>query len=194
MDRQQYYRDELAEHAELMSLVGAMDPTSIDGMLAAAAETLDSNGKILFFGNGGSAADAQHLATELTVRYRINRRALGAIALTTDTSTLTAVGNDFGFDDLFARQVEGLCRPGDLAVGLTTSGNSENVIRGLAAARARGARTLALTGGRGGRVLEYADYAVIVPSTTTARIQEMHILIGHILCGWVEATVAGKLS
>jgi D-sedoheptulose 7-phosphate isomerase len=139
------------------------------------------------FGNGGSAADAQHLATELVVRYRANRRALPAIALTTDTSALTAIGNDFGFDALFERQVEALCAAGDVAIGISTSGNSENVIRGLVAARARGAVTVGLGGGDGGRLARSVDYAVIVPSTVTARIQEMHILLGHSLCAFLEA-------
>ena len=146
--------------------------------------------KLLLFGNGGSAADAQHLATELTVRYRTNRRAIAAIALTTDTSALTAIGNDFGFDDLFARQVEALCLPGDVVIGISTSGNSENVIRGLRAARARGAITAGLGGGDGGRMVQHVDHAIIVPSTTTARIQEVHILLGHMLCGLLEKAVA----
>jgi D-sedoheptulose 7-phosphate isomerase len=175
-----------------MGRVQAMDAEPFRRLLAAAAEALTAGGKILFFGNGGSAADAQHLATELTVRYRTNRRALSAIALTTDTSTLTAIGNDFGFDDLFARQVEALGRPGDLAIGFTTSGNSENVIRGFIAARACGVRTAVFTGGSGGRVLAHADVAVVVPSANTARIQEMHILLGHTLCGWLEATAAAQ--
>ena len=143
-------------------------------------------GKLLTFGNGGSAADAQHIATELTVRFTRNRRALPAIALTTDTSALTAIGNDFGFEELFARQVEALCRKGDVVIGISTSGNSENVVRGLAKAKELGATTVALGGGDGGRMVEFADHAILVPSTHTARIQEMHILIGHILVGAIE--------
>jgi D-sedoheptulose 7-phosphate isomerase len=190
MDILQYCREELVDHADVLGRVRAMDPEPFCALLGAAAAALAAGGKILFFGNGGSAADAQHLATELTVRYRTNRRALSAVALTTDTSTLTAIGNDFGFDELFARQVEALCRAGDLAIGFTTSGNSENVIRGLAAARACGARTAVFTGGSGGRALAHAEHAIVVPSTSTARIQEMHILLGHTLCGWLEATAA----
>jgi D-sedoheptulose 7-phosphate isomerase len=132
------------------------------------------------------AADAQHMATELVVRFKRNRRALPAIALTTDTSALTAIGNDFGFDHLFERQVEALCSSKDLVVGISTSGNSENVVRGLLAARKLGAVTAAFLGGDGGRIKSLADHTLIVPSTVTARIQEVHILLGHILCDYIE--------
>jgi D-sedoheptulose 7-phosphate isomerase len=147
---------------------------------------LRSGHKLLFFGNGGSAADAQHLATEFVVRYRKNRPALAAIALTTDTSALTAIGNDFGFDELFARQVEALCGPGDVAIGITTSGNSENVIRGLRAAKAAGAVTVAFTGEGGGRLAGQVDRSIFIPSKVTARIQEMHLMLGHVLCALLE--------
>jgi D-sedoheptulose 7-phosphate isomerase len=187
-------RHELDRHGEVLDRVRSMDLEPFRRLADAAAGALRQGGKLLFFGNGGSAADAQHLATELTVRYRVNRRALCAIALTTDTSTLTAIGNDFGFEDLFARQVEALCRPGDLAIGLSTSGNSENVIRGLKVARGLGAVTAAFTGGSGGRVLEYVDIALVIPSPDTARIQEMHILFGHTLCGLLETAAAEQSS
>jgi D-sedoheptulose 7-phosphate isomerase len=187
-----YLDGEAAEHLEVLQRVRAMDLSAFRQLVEASRHALQAGGKLLFFGNGGSAADAQHLATELTVRYQMNRRALSAIALTTDTSTLTAIGNDFGFDDLFARQVEALCREGDVAIGISTSGNSKNVIQGLAAARARGAVTAAFAGGNGGRITAYADHVIVIPSRTTARIQEMHLLLGHTLCGLLERAAAGQ--
>ena len=143
-------------------------------------------GKIMFFGNGGSAADAQHLATELAVRYIKNRPPIAAIALTTDTSTLTAIGNDLGFDQLFARQVQALGRPDDVAVGISTSGNSPNVLLALNAAQKSGIVTVGLSGRDGGKMAEVCDILIIVPSETTARIQEMHITLGQMLCGALE--------
>ena len=150
------------------------------------AERIKAGGKVVFFGNGGSAADAQHLAAELTIRFRTNRRALPAIALTTDSSALTACGNDFGFDEVFARQVEALVRPDDIVFGISTSGTSPNVLRGLTAARAAGALTVGLTGQKGDRLGAYSDVVLAVPSAVTARIQEMHILIGHLFCSALE--------
>lgn len=156
-------------------------------------ETLDildravrSGGKLLLFGNGGSAADAQHIAAELIVRYQADRAAISAIALTTDTSTLTACGNDMGFDALFERQIEALGRKGDAAVAISTSGNSANVLRGLDRARAMGLKTVGLTGGTGGKMRSACDAVIVVPSTVTARIQELHGLIGHMLCKALE--------
>jgi len=138
------------------------------------------------FGNGGSAADAQHLATELTVRYVRDRDPIPALALTTDSSALTAIGNDLGFEELFARQLRALGRPGDLALAISTSGRSPNVIRGLQAARDGGLVPAALSGGDGGNLTGLADPLLIVPSRTTARIQEMHITLGQMLCGALE--------
>ncbi len=144
-------------------------------------------GKLLFFGNGGSAADAQHIAAELVIRYKTDRKAIAAIALTTDTSTLTACGNDLGFDALFERQVEALGRPGDVAIGISTSGKSPNVLRGLRQARSIGLKTVGLTGGSGGEMGAICDSMIIVPSSVTARIQEMHITVGHMLCLALES-------
>jgi D-sedoheptulose 7-phosphate isomerase len=151
-----------------------------------AAERIEAGGKVVFFGNGGSAADAQHLAAELTIRFRTNRRALPAIALTTDSSALTACGNDFGFDEVFARQVEALVRSDDMVFGISTSGTSPNVLRGLTAARAAGALTVGLTGKKGDRLGAHCDVVLAVPSIVTARIQEMHILLGHLFCSALE--------
>jgi len=150
------------------------------------ADSIRDGGKVLFFGNGGSAADAQHLAAELVGRYLKDRRALPAIALTGNSSIVTCIGNDYGFDDIFKRQIEALCEPGDVAFGVSTSGNSRNVIAGLEAARAIGARAIGLTGASGGRMLEACDECLLFPSDDTPRIQEGHTLIGHILCEIVE--------
>ncbi|WP_281950386.1 D-sedoheptulose 7-phosphate isomerase [Nitrosophilus kaiyonis] len=149
-------------------------------------EALKNQKKILLFGNGGSAADAQHIAAELVGRFQKERRALPAIALTTDTSALTAIGNDYGYEQVFARQVEALANEGDVAIGISTSGNSENVLRGLEVAKNRGCKTIGLSGKDGGKMANLCDANIIVPSATTARIQEMHIMIGHILCNVID--------
>ena len=149
-----------------------------------------AGGKVLVMGNGGSAADSQHFAAELVGRYRRERRALPALALTTDTSILTAVANDYAFADVFRRQIEAHARRGDVVFGLSTSGNSENVCRALELARQRGAVTIVLAGGSGGRMRELADLALIAPSSETPRIQEAHIAMIHIICDLVEAELA----
>ena len=149
-------------------------------------DCLSNGGKLLLMGNGGSAADCQHLATELTIRYKVDRDPIAAIALTTDTSALTAGGNDIGFENIFARQVAALIKPGDLAIGISTSGNSDNVILGLKQARKMGALAAGLGGKDGGKMALVADPYLLVPSDTTARIQEMHITLGQMLCGALE--------
>ena len=160
------------------------------GLLVAAgrrmAECLRAGGKVLAFGNGGSAADAQHLAGELVGRFLRDRAALSAIALTTDASVTTAIANDTGYDAVFRRQVEAHGRPGDVAVGITTSGRSPNVVLALQLARERGLVTIGLTGGGGGRLAGAVDYLIDVPHTATARIQEVHVMVVHILCQIVE--------
>jgi D-sedoheptulose 7-phosphate isomerase len=148
-----------------------------------------SGGCSLWFGNGGSAADAQHLAAEFVGKFYLNRAALQAVALSDNTSALTAIGNDFGFECVFARQVEALGRPGDVAIGISTSGNSPNVVAGLQAAKRGGMLAIGLTGQGGGAVREVADYCVSVPSNDTPRIQESHILIGHIWAEMVERAI-----
>jgi D-sedoheptulose 7-phosphate isomerase len=142
--------------------------------------------KVIFFGNGGSAADAQHLATELISRFQKERRSLPAIALTTDTSALTAIGNDYGFEKIFSRQIEGLVDKGDIIIGISTSGNSVNVIEGIKEAKKRGAYTVGFLGQTGGKLKNIVDLALCVPSSITARIQEIHITVGHIICQLVE--------
>lgn len=148
---------------------------------------LKAGNKILFFGNGGSAADAQHLAAELVVRYRANRRALPSIALTTDTSILTAHSNDYGFETVFARQVEALAQPGDVVVGISTSGTSKNVVAGLRAAREKGCVVVSFTAQNGADCAALAHHAYCVPTPVTAFAQECHLLAGHVLCEFVEA-------
>lgn len=148
--------------------------------------TLNSGNKLFFFGNGGSAADAQHLAAEFVNRYAMERPPLPAIALTTDTSILTSVSNDLSFDEIFSKQLRALGRKGDVAIGISTSGNSSNVIRAFEVAKEIGMKTMAFTGNDGGKLVKIADLSLIVPSSSTPRIQETHILIGHILCEMVE--------
>ena len=149
-------------------------------------EALKAGNKVLFCGNGGSAADAQHLAAELIGRFQKERRSLASIALTTDTSILTAVANDYGYDEVFARQVEGLGRSGDVLIGISTSGNSANVVKAALKARDTGMHTIAFTGEGGGKLKDICDITFAVPSKVTARIQEMHIMVGHIICELVE--------
>lgn len=148
--------------------------------------------KVVWFGNGGSAADAQHLSAELLGKFYIKRKALESVALTTNTSVLTAVANDYGFSEIFARQVEALVNRGDVAIGISTSGNSPNVIRGIEQSKRQGAVTVAFTGATGGKLKGNTDYLVAVPSTDTPRIQESHIMIGHIICYLVEKELFGE--
>lgn len=186
MDPRQFLAEQFAEHENTVSVTRDSVADSFVALVDACSRALEAGGKILFFGNGGSAADAQHLAAELVVRYRVNGRALAAIALTTDTSLLTACANDFTYDDIFARQVEALMKPEDVAIGISTSGNSGSVLKALEAARALGGTAAGLTGRDGGKMVGLADPLVIVPSAVTARIQEMHILLGHALCDMLE--------
>jgi D-sedoheptulose 7-phosphate isomerase len=181
----------LEEHLEVAHQSASLLPP-LETICAMVRSSFERGGKLLVFGNGGSAADAQHLAAELVGRYRRERRALSAIALTTDSSALTCIGNDYDFADVFKRQVEALCRPEDVVFGITTSGASENVARGLRAANDIGAVTVALTGGSGGQVATIADHSLIVPSSTTARIQEMHIFLIHLLCENLDDWVLEK--
>ncbi len=181
-----YFDDEFAEHATALARTHEACRHDVERMLAVWASCIRRGGKILFFGNGGSAGDAQHLATELAVRYNKDRSPIAALALTVDSSALTAIGNDMGFDRLFARQIDAIGRAGDVAVGITTSGRSPNVTLALEKAREKGITAAALTGRDGGDLVGLADPMIIIPSETTARTQEMHILIGQILCGALE--------
>ncbi len=177
---------EIDEHLGVARATLAAVQEPFDRLLALSVEAVRGGHKLLFFGNGGSAADAQHLATELTVRFERDRAPIAALALTTDSSALTAIGNDLGFDSLFARQIEALGNPGDVAIGITTSGRSRNVILGLEAARAGGLVAAAFAGRDGGELPGIAEPLLIVPSNVTSRIQEMHITLGHALCLGLE--------
>lgn len=190
-DLPDFWTDETDEHLAVAARTFESEPVrNAFGMwLAACAASVTNGGKILFFGNGGSAADAQHLATELAVRYIRDREPIPALALTTDTSALTAIGNDMGFDRLFARQIAAIGRTGDIAVGISTSGKSPNVIEALKTARSHGLVTVGLTGQGGGAMPQVCDILIRVPSATTARIQEMHITLGQMLCGALEKTL-----
>jgi len=183
-------RAQLAESARLKLWLAEnlADRLAIAARLV--AEALRRGNKVMFCGNGGSAADSQHLAAELVGRYRRNRPGLAALALTVDTSALTAIGNDFGFEEVFSRQVEALGQPGDVLVAISTSGRSPNVLRAVDAARALGLKTVGLVGRDGGQLAGLVDLALVVPSEDTARIQECHITLGHILCDLVEGELA----
>lgn len=188
LDIDRFYASEFDEHDSVQKATRAALAAEFRRLVEAAVTCIKGGNKILFFGNGGSASDAQHLATELTVRYITNRTAIAAVALTTDTSALTAIGNDLGFDRLFSRQIEAIGRAGDLAIAITTSGQSPNILTALEVARSMKLVTAALTGKGGGEMMKrkLADIALVVPSATTARIQEMHIALGQMMCGALE--------
>jgi D-sedoheptulose 7-phosphate isomerase len=177
------------DHVSVIEALRAEIPVieAIGSMLVA---TLQAGGCVYWLGNGGSAADCQHLAAELVGRFERDRPGMASVALTTDTSILTSVGNDYGFEQIFARQVHALCGPGDLVIGLSTSGNSPNVLRAMEAARHLGARTVGFSGRGGGALKDLADLCLVVPADNTARIQEAHALVGHILCGLAERQAA----
>lgn len=185
-DVRQHFAAGLRELAALASAVAEEMGPQLERALEMVRETVSARGTLFFCGNGGSAADAQHMATEYVVRYMRERRAYPAVALTTDTSLLTAAGNDLGFDSIFERQVEALARRGDLLIVHSTSGNSPNVLRAAQAARANGVRVLAFTARDGGSLREAADHSVIIPTARTDRAQEMHLCIEHLICEYVE--------
>jgi D-sedoheptulose 7-phosphate isomerase len=179
------FLDHLTEHRAVFGVLDALS-ADVDAVGQHLATALRAGGKIMFCGNGGSAADSQHLAAELTGRFVKDRRPLAAIALSTDSSALTCIGNDYGFEDVFDRQVRGLGRQGDVLIGISTSGNSPNVLKAFESARSMGITTVGLLGRDGGKLRALSDLAIIVPSRTTARIQEVHIMIGHVLCAAIE--------
>ncbi len=173
------------EHLKVIEALREQQP-QLEAIAREFAAAIFDGSKILWCGNGGSAADAQHLAAEFVGRFRRERKALASIALTTDTSVLTSIGNDYGYDQVFSRQVEALCEKGDIVVGISTSGNSANVVEAMKVAKECGAFTVAMTGEGGGRMAGIADAVICVPTRDTARVQEGHILCGHMLCDWVE--------
>lgn len=182
---QDLYQQALAEHRSLFDQLAALAP-SVDRVGARLATAIQGGGKLMLCGNGGSAADSQHLAAELTGRLVNDRRPLAGLALSTDSSALTCIGNDYGFDAIFERQVRALGRAGDALILISTSGNSANLLRAAEAARALGVLTIGLLGRDGGKLLPLCDDALVIPSRTTARIQEAHIFIGHHWCAQIE--------
>lgn len=186
IDPAAYIAAELGGFAQLLANIAAEQTHSIALIADLLTQVLRDGHKVLLFGNGGSAADAQHIAAELVGRYRRDRPALPALALNTDTSSLTSIGNDYGYSAIFARQVEAHARPGDVVIGISTSGNSPNVLEGVLAARRCQALTVGLTGGNGGRLAGVVDYCIVVPSRQTPHIQQAHMAIGHLLCDLVE--------
>ena len=199
----EYIRNQILGIADNFKALASM-AGDIEQVARICTDTLKAGNKIMFCGNGGSAADSQHLAAELVGRYKLNRPALhkisrtvlpgpamNVLALTVDTSILTAVGNDYGYETVFSRQLEGVGRPGDLLVGLSTSGNSRNIVLAMELARRMGVRTVALTGRGGGEMKEVAEFCIAVPSDATNNIQEMHIAVGHLVCELVEREIYG---
>lgn len=191
LDASQVIQQAITDHLVVIQALPEQKAV-LERIAGAMTRALLAGNKILWCGNGGSAADSQHLAAELMGRFRRERRGLPSIALTTDTSLLTAVANDYSYERVFSRQVEALCQKGDVVVGISTSGNSRNVLLAMEMARVLGAFTVAFTGAGGGSMAELADAALRIPSKDTARIQEAHILCGHILCDWIERAVCGQ--
>lgn len=179
-------KQDLLNSAEVISRIASV----IETLVAA----LQRGNKLVLFGNGGSAADAQHIAAEFVGRFAFNRPALPALALSVNTSCVTAIGNDYGFDLVFSRQLEALGRPGDVAIGISTSGNSPNVVKGIETAKRLGLHTVAFAGAAGGKLKDAADCCICAPSDDTPRIQECHILIGHVISELVEATIFNEKS
>ena len=188
---QQYIADQIGQALEVLTAMQADTalPKAIEAASQACIDSLKAGGKLLFAGNGGSAADAQHMAGEFVSRFMFDRPGLAAVALTTDTSILTAIGNDYGFEKLFERQVQALGRRGDVLVAYSTSGRSPNILRALHTARSIGMCTIGFTGNRGGPMIELCDHVLATPSPDTPKIQEGHLVMGHILCGLVERTM-----
>lgn len=186
MDYIDYLKGEQAAHLTMFEALTPLFPL-ISNIGIAMQTCIKQGGKVLLMGNGGSAADSQHIAAEIVGRFKKERKGLPAIALTTDTSILTSVGNDYGYEEIFARQIEALCTELDLVIGITTSGNSANVVNAMQRAKTIGAKTIGLTGGTGGKLTAICDQNIVVPSDVTARIQEAHIFIGHCLCEILES-------
>lgn len=186
MDYLTYIKGEHAEHITMFNSLEPLFPL-INKVGIAMQDCIKAGGKILLMGNGGSAADSQHIAAEIVGRFKKERKGMPAIALTTDSSILTSVANDLGYENIFVRQIEALCTHKDLVIGITTSGNSTNVVNAMQAAKEVGATTIGLTGGTGGKLTSLCDHNVVIPSNVTARIQEAHIFVGHCLCEILES-------
>jgi len=183
---QSIIKQEFNEHLKTLDATTKSIESTLEVAANICIDSLKQGGKILIFGNGGSAADAQHIAAELVGRYKLERKGLSAIALSTDTSSLTAIANDYGYEHVFSRQIEALANPEDAAIGISTSGNSSNVINALQLAKNIGCKSIGLTGKSGGDMNKLCDVNLVIPAKDTARIQEMHILLGHIICHLIE--------
>ena len=183
---QSIIKQELNEHLITLDATTKSIESTLEVAANICIDSLKQGGKILIFGNGGSAADAQHIAAELVGRYKLERKGLSAIALSTDTSSLTAIANDYGYEHVFDRQIEALANPEDVAVGISTSGNSSNVVNALQLAKNIGCKSIGLSGKSGGDMNKLCDVNLVIPAKDTARIQEMHILVGHIICHLIE--------
>lgn len=190
---QNYISEQFNELSEQLQELKTMAP-QIAKIANACIDALQNGHKVIWCGNGGSAAQSQHLAAELVGRYKINRPAMNSISLTVDTSNLTAIGNDYGYDIVFSRQLEGVGQKGDVLIGLSTSGNSKNVVLAVEQAKKMGITTVALTGAKGGMMKEMADYSLCVPAVTSAHIQEMHIATGHLICDLIEKEFYGNAA
>lgn len=189
-----YLRAEVSRSVEVMQAILADTALieTVDRIAVAITDAIANGGKVMFCGNGGSAGDSQHLAAELVGKLVFDRPAMAGMALTVDTSALTAVGNDFGYEYVFSRQVEGLGRAGDVLVGISTSGRSKNVVKAMESARQRGIVTIAMTGATRGPMADLADYWLAIPATETPKIQEGHIVLGHVFCAMVEQEIHGR--
>ena len=183
---QSIIKQEFNEHLKTLDATTKSIESTLEVAANICIDSLKQGGKILIFGNGGSAADAQHIAAELVGRYKLERKGLSAIALSTDTSSLTAIANDYGYEHVFDRQIEALANPEDVAVGISTSGNSSNVVNALQLAKNIGCKSIGLSGNSGGDMNKLCDVNLVIPAKDTARIQEMHILVGHIICHLIE--------
>lgn len=185
IDVKMLYNEQVKEHLELVKRLDGLGHCMFDAVNVC-SESLLNGGKIMLCGNGGSAADSQHIAAEFVGRFNRERRSLPALALTTDTSALTCIGNDYGFDEIFSRQIEGIGHTGDVLLGISTSGNSKNIISAIETAHRKGIKTIIFTGIRDTILTDISDISFQVPSVNTARIQEIHILLGHIMCAGIE--------
>lgn len=180
------FQKEKTDTIKLFSLIDLKNIQNFKKLVSLSIERIKKKNKILFYGNGGSAADAQHMATELTVRFKKNRKAIPAISLSTDTSALTAIANDFTFEKIFSRQIEAIGRPGDIAIALTTSGNSKNLIEAAKIAKKKKIHTFCFSGNNGGKLKNYTNFPIIIPSKITSQIQVVEIFLGQIYCGILE--------
>lgn len=180
-----YFQKEITAHQAVLTQMATLEK-KFEIISKVIINSMQKGGKIILMGNGGSAADAQHIAAELVGRYKKDRKGLAAIALTTDTSAITSIANDYGFESVFSRQLEGIYRAEDVVIGISTSGNSKNVLKAILLAKELGLPTIGFLGKDGGKLKEVCDYSFVIPSDDTPRIQEMHILLGHALCGVIE--------